>query len=184
MECLRSLEILHMGPDESEDPNDELEGLFNELDEFYWKTADWKKDPHVMRSLKKLNLDLSYWEDEMLDDTIGILHRCGETLGRTIEVWKGDVVKPMDLDELVEAFSGFPMLKVIHLRESPFDGHSNLKDFVLTIATECDKLEQVIVFDMDPETRRKARISAKVEKVSVQIARGDGPLRIARIETL
>jgi len=184
MECLRTLELLDMGPDDDESPNDELEDLFNELDSFYWKTSDRKKDPHVMRSLKELKLDLSYWEDQILDDTLGILRRCGDTLGQTIEVWKGDVFKPMNLDYLVEGFSEFPMLRAIHMRENPFYGHSSLKELVLTIAAQCYRLEEVIVFDMHPETRRKAKIPAKVEKVSVQIARDEGEVRIARIEAL
>jgi len=46
--------------------------------------------------------------------------------------------------------------------------------------SQCYRLEEVIAFDMHPETRRKAKIPAKVKKVSVQIARDEGQDRSNR----
>jgi len=189
MECLRSLRILDIGPEGCSSVLVECFELFEELDRWY----------DGMRSLEELKLDLAWWEGELAErNTMGLVRCCGETLGRTVRVWKGDILIGMSWDDLAEAFAGFPALKVLHVRESPFYPQpgfkgsgsgsggsvrrSDLEDFVLTIAAQCEELEEMIVSDMRPETRRQAWV--ETEKICVRIYWSGGRPRIGEIEEL
>jgi hypothetical protein len=110
-----------------------------------------------LSALKSIELDMSGWDETLINDCVELIRQCARCCGDSLEVWRGHLPRlEMNVELLAELFGRFKRIQSIHLHEQTLiakSSHRNQEDDcridieanVSTIASSCLELREVVV---------------------------------------